>query len=79
MPPKDFSDLRLEDLSLEPIDGQPLAQAAPAGKAKFTANTRKPGDRRKGGDRRKELRLTKDRRSGKDRRPHKGWDSGKNL
>ena len=79
MPPKDFSELRLEDLSLEPIDGQALAATPPAGKAKFTANTRKAGDRRKGGDRRKELRLTKDRRSGKDRRPRKGWESGKNL
>ena len=79
MPPKDFSDLRLEDLSLEPIDGQALPATPAAGKAKFTTDARKRGERRKGGDRRQEVRLQKDRRSGKDRRPRKGWEGGKNI
>lgn len=78
MTPKDFSELHLADLALEPIDGQALEVPQP-GKARFTTDARTRGDRRVGGDRRQEVRLQNDRRSGQDRRPRKGWEGGKNL
>ena len=77
MSTKDFSSLKLGDLALEPIEGEPSKEAPISGRAQFKADTRSRVERRKGGDRRKTVRFQQDRRSGKDRRPTTGWTDGK--
>lgn len=79
MTPKDLRDIDLADAMLEPLEDKPGVEAPMPGKAKFTAKTRRSGDRRQGSERREEIRFQDDRRAGKDRRPKKGWDKGKNL
>jgi len=76
---KEFSRLRADSLSLEPLAGETMT-AAPVtmAPAQFKANTRSKSDRREGADRRESLRFQNDRRE-KDRRPRKSWESGKNL
>jgi len=53
-------------------------RAAPAAKAKFTADTRDKADRRNSADRREEIRFEPGRRASKDRRPRKTWTDGNN-
>lgn len=73
----DLKDISLNGVGLEPIGDETLQ--APAGRAKFTANTRDKIDRRQTEDRRSELRFQDNRRSSRDRRPLKTWEKGKNL
>lgn len=70
-----FSDMKLEDLALEPQDG---AEAAPAAKerAKFPIETRSGGDRRSGEDRRQSIRFEADRRKGDRRAGRAAWGKG---
>jgi hypothetical protein len=79
MSPKDLRDIRLDGAGLEPLGGEPTAEAPLTGKARFSPNTRTADDRRKGATRREAVRFQDDRRAGTERRPRKGWEKGKNL
>jgi len=73
-----FEDLKLSELSLEPLPDPNLLnfQVAKQAAANPNAKPRPNGstDRRDGKERRKTLRFEADRRTGKDRRPRKGFD-----
>lgn len=70
-----ISDMKLEDLSLEPQE--PAApEPETKGPAKFAIDTRHVTDRRSGSDRRQSIRFEADRRQG-DRRAKRGpWENG---
>ena len=75
-----FEDLKLSELSLEPLPDPNLmnfqvAKSTPSNPtAKGVPRPSGSTDRRDGKERRKTLRFEADRRSGKDRRPRKGFD-----
>jgi hypothetical protein len=77
----DKFEFTLDELSLEPLEGE--AKVSPtsgaAAPVKFQVDRRGNKDRRVLADRREMLRFESDRRSGKDRRPRKGWEPGSNL
>ncbi len=88
-PSPSLAELSLDDLMLEPLEGQPEA-AAPVEvqaaepcphAAKFQVDTRAKGnDRRQLEDRRSSVRFEEPRRSGKDRRPGKNpWAPGVDI
>ena len=75
----DKAEISFANLSLEPIDGEPLKvpptpQVLPHANARSKTKT----DRRVLAERRKVIRFEDDRRSGKNRRPKKSWELGNN-